>query len=64
VAPEEKTGVDTGAFVVTVCVELSGPPQPVAFAVIVDVPVQFASYVTVPVSESMLLLPEILVASK
>jgi hypothetical protein len=38
VAPEAKTGDETVGVIVTVCVEIAGPLQPLAVAVIVEVP--------------------------
>jgi hypothetical protein len=43
-----KTGVPTVCVIVTVCVETAGPLQPVAVAVIIDVPNHAAVYTTAP----------------
>ena len=43
---------------VTVCVAVVGPLQPVAVAVIVEVPIHVATYVTAPVAALIVLPPE------
>jgi len=44
------TGVVIDGVVVTVCVDVCGPLHPVALAVIIEVPVQPATYVTLPMA--------------
>jgi hypothetical protein len=43
--------------IVTVCVAIIGPLQPIALAVIMLVPLHPAAYVTAPVDEMILLPP-------
>ena len=50
-APNANIGVLTVGVVVTVCDEVTGPLQPVALAVMVDIPLQPAAKFTVPVVE-------------
>ena len=64
VAPKVNIGVPTDDVIVTVCVEVLGPLHPVAVAVIVDVPLQPASYVTAPVVALLYYSPAKLVASR
>ena len=61
--PNAKVGVPTLAVVVTVCVAVFGPLQPVAVAVIVEVPLQVAVKLTSPVAVFMVFPANILVAS-
>ena len=42
-APNTKIGVPTVGVIVTVCVDVAGPLQPVALAVIIDVPLHAAA---------------------
>ena len=63
VAPRENTGVPTVAVTVTVWVVVIGPLQPVALAVMTDVPLQPDTYVTAPVLPAIELPPERLAAS-
>ena len=49
-APKVNTGVPTVGVVVTIWVEVLGPLQPVAVAVIVELPDQAAAKVTTPVA--------------
>ena len=59
-----KTGVVTEGVVVTVCVAVLGPPQPVAVAVIIEVPVQPTTKVTAPLVVLIVLPPVKLAASR
>ena len=63
VAPKANTGVPTAGVMVAVCVDVAGPLQPVALAVINEVPDHPAAYVTAPVAELIVLPPAILTAS-
>jgi hypothetical protein len=56
--------VPTVAVVVTVCVAIAGPLQPVAEAVMVELPVHPATYVTAAVEELMVLPALVVAASK
>jgi hypothetical protein len=64
VAPKVKAKPLTVGVVVTVWVDVIGPLQPAALAVMTDVPLQPATYVNKPVVELMELPPAILVASR
>src|SRR6185503_19282330 len=64
VAPRTKLGVLTIPLIVTVCVADFGPLQPVAVAVIVDVPIHNAANVTVPVAALIVLPPNKLAPSR
>ena len=63
-APDAKTGVTTDGVIVTVCIEVCGPLQPAAVAVIVVVPLHPAVYVTAPFDELIVIPPAILAASR
>jgi hypothetical protein len=52
-APKVNIGVPTVGVIVTVWVEVCGPLHPAALAVMVDVPVHPAAYVTAPVNVFM-----------
>ena len=64
VAPKVNTGVPTGESMVTECVALLGPLQPVAVAVITELPTHKALKVTSPVAASILFPPSKLKASR
>jgi len=64
VAPIANTGTATGAREVAVCVDVVGPLQPAAVAVIVTILVQPAGYVTAPVPELMVTPAAKLAASR
>jgi hypothetical protein len=55
---------NTVGVMVTVCIADVGPLQPVAVAVMIDVPLQVPTYVTAPVEASMLLPPVMEAASR
>jgi hypothetical protein len=57
VAPKLNTGVVTVGVIVTVCVPVAGPLHPAALAVMMEVPLQPAAYVTAPVDELIVLPP-------
>ena len=59
VVPDVKEGVPTVGVIVTVCIAVLGPLQPVAMVVIALVPLHVAAYVTIPVLETILLPPDI-----
>ena len=62
--PTIKTGVVTIGVIVTVCEVNLGPLQPAALAVMVEVPLHPAAYVTIPVVLLIVLPPVILAAFK
>jgi hypothetical protein len=64
VAPRVNTGVPTFGLMVTVWLAVVGPLQPVAVAVITEVPVHPAVYVTAPVAVLIVLPPAMLAASR
>lgn len=62
--PTIKTGVVTKGVIVTVCEVNLRPLQPAALAVMVEVPLHPAAYVTIPVVLLIVLPPVILAAFK
>jgi hypothetical protein len=62
IAPCVKTGVPTVGVMVTVCIPVTGPLQPVALAVMIVEPVHPDTYVTSPV-EALMVLPAVTAAA-